>query len=271
MIIKDEKQGIIYKKWQAGSPKGVLLLVYGLGAHSSRWDEMAEYFRKRDISSYALELKGFGETGTLRGHIDSFETYFDDIDSLFKVIERENPGVKKFIVGESMGGLISFLYAANRDNRDIGSLICLSPAFRSRLKLKFTDYIKFAFALLVLPHKQFKLPFGSSMCTRDGASREKMNGESKEHRLATSKLVFNIFKGQLAAPHMAHRISTPVFFLLSGNDRIVDPLKSQKVFNAIEAVRKEIKVYPQMFHSLSVDIGRERVFKDINDWIVSLK
>ena len=83
--------------------------MHGLGGYSERWKALAEFFYKRNISSYALELKGFGETSDLKGHIDSFDIYLNDIKSLQRIVAKENPEKKIFLLGESLGGLLSFL------------------------------------------------------------------------------------------------------------------------------------------------------------------
>src|SRR3989339_1481917 len=111
-LIQDKENYILYRRWQAQEPQAALLLVHGLGAHTGRWEFMADFFQRNNISSYALELKGFGQTQGERGDIDSLNTYFQDIRSLSDIIRQENPGKKIFLLGESMGALICFLFAA---------------------------------------------------------------------------------------------------------------------------------------------------------------
>src|SRR3989338_3153640 len=90
-LMLDGKSGILYRKSAPPSPRAVLLLVHGLGAHSGRWQALSDFFFNNNISTYAIELKGFGETRDLRGHIDSFNIYFDDIVSLHDIMVKGNP------------------------------------------------------------------------------------------------------------------------------------------------------------------------------------
>lgn len=265
-IKTDEKTGIIYREWEAGSPKALLLLVHGLGAHSGRWEFLADFFLRNDISSYAIELKGFGQTKTFKGHIDSFDIYLDDIRRLCDIIRER--GIKKriFLIGESMGAVIAFLEAIARPDLFDG-LICISPAFRSSLKFTPLDYIKIFLPLFYNPKKEIDMPFTSAMCTRDVEYQKAMDASELEHRFATAKLLGNMAIAQVRAAISKGRLTAPVLFLLAGMDKLVDPRVSKRIFEGMRAQDKELIEYPKMYHALSIDVGRERVFSDMLKWL----
>lgn len=264
---KDEETGIIYRYWAApGEPKAVFLLVHGIGAHSGRWEFLSDFFLKRGISSYAIELRGFGETKDTRGHVSSFGVYFRDLRRLRDIITGENKDKKVFLLGESLGAVISFLTAIANPGLFDG-LICISPAFANRLKVTLFEYIKAFLCLTYNPKKQFDVPFDSRMCTRDTTYQKIMDADPREHRLATSKFIFEIFKAQMQGAILKGKIKTPVLFLLSGEDKLVDPEAARKVFKGIKITDKTLIEYPGMYHSLSIDLGREQVFKDMLRWL----
>ncbi|MCX5715704.1 MAG: lysophospholipase [Candidatus Omnitrophica bacterium] len=266
-LYNDAKAGIIYRKWECRSPKAVFLLVHGLGGHSGRWEFLADFFLHYERSSYAIELKGFGETKDLRGHIDSFDTYLKDIVSLHEIIKRENSGAKIFLLGESMGALISFLTAAKNPNLFNG-LICISPAFKSRLKFGFLGYLKIFTLLIINPKKRVSVPFNSMMCTRDVKYQKLMDNDSREYRLATPRLLLNIALAGRQATAIKDNIRTPVLFLVAGEyDRLIDPAAAQNIFGGLQASGKEMIRYPQMCHALSIDLDKEKVFGDILKWV----
>jgi len=264
---RDEKTGIIYKRWACPSPNAIFLLVHGLGAFSGRWDLLSDFFLQKDISSYAIELKGFGETKDLKGHIDSFDIYFNDIRSLYDIIKRENSEKKIFLIGESMGALISFLLAGLRPDLFDG-VICISAAFKSRLKFSLLDYIKIFVFMMFNPKKQLKMHFNSQMCTRDVDCQKAMDTDEREHRFATPKLLLNIFLAQMRVNSLKNKIKMPTLFLVAGDfDALTDPEEVKRVFKGLKTEDKEIIRYPQMYHSLSVELGREKIFGDILKWV----
>jgi len=262
----DEKAGVVYKQWNAASAQAALLLVHGLGGHSDRWDFLSRFLLQNGISSYAIDLKGFGQTQDLKGHIDSFQTYFTDILSLRAIIKKEHPQAKVFILGESLGGLLVFLLAI-RDPGLFNGLICISPAFKNKMQFSFLEIIKILAAFFCNPQQQFHVPFNAQMCTRDTGYQKTMEADDKEHRLASAKLLMNIVIAELHAGLLKAKLTTPTLFLIAGRDFLVDAQASLNIFKKLKIPDKTIIEYPEMYHALSIDLGRERVFADILKWI----
>ncbi len=264
----DSESGILFESRKAISPKSVVLLVHGMGAHTGRWYFLTEYLQENDVSSYSLELRGFGTTDGHRGHVESFEAYFDDILRLREIIAEENPGLPVFIIGESMGGLICFV-AAYIHPASFNGLICISPAFGNRMKFTISDYVRAFAYLLIDDTKQHKMPFTAEMCTRDTIYQEVMDKDDREHRLATSRIIWEITKWQMKAgsSKLRNNLKTSLLFLLAGRDTLVDPKASKSVFRKLKLKDKKLIEYPEMHHALSIDIGRKTVFDDILKWI----
>jgi len=265
-ITTDRKTGLMYRRWQADKPKAVFVLVHGLGAQSGRWEFLAEFFLRRNISSYALELRGFGETRDLKGHVDSFDVYFDDIRRLHDIAKENNPGKKLFLIGQSLGGLICFLMGAS-DADLFNGVVCITPALSNRLKFGFINYIKLFLSLFYNPTKRFSLPFTTEMCTRDVDYQKVLDSDSREIRFATAKLLQNTMFSQVKAAMVRKKVKCPILFLLAGKDQLVDSTYNRKIFELLEEKDKKVIEYADMHHALNVDLGRENVFEDIWQWI----
>ena len=262
----DKNLDIIYRQWFVLEPKAVLLLVHGLGAHTGRWEFLADFFQKNNISSYALELKGFGQTQGERGDIDSLNTYFQDMRSLSDIIKRENPGKDIFLLGESMGALICFLYAA-LEPQAFSGLICISPAFANKLPFSLWTYLNIGLALVSNPKKQFPAPITPQMCTQDIEYQKIIDSDSLDKHTATARLYWNIFKAQQRVKSLRDKVVSPLLVLTAGEDTVVDSLATREIFNSLRVKDKEIINYPAMRHALSVDLGKEKVFGDILRWL----
>jgi len=265
-VRKDPETGIMYRVWKRGIPKTVFLLVHGLGAYGGRWVYLADFFLRHNTASYALELRGFGETEGLRGHVASFKVYYNDICRLRDIIRQENPEADIILLGSSMGGLISFVLAALKPLLFEG-LICISPAFLSKIKFGLWDYLKIAGAAFFSPRRQFDVPVHAGMCTRDEECREALDNEKREHHIATSAMLTDIAKAEIEARFYKNKLKTRVLFLIAEHDELVSPASSKKIFQKLKVKDKTLVSYPGMYHGLAIDEGREKVFEDILKWI----
>lgn len=258
---------IMHRRWDALSTKAVLLLVHGLGAHSARWDFLAGFFAERGYSSYAIELRGFGRTKERpRGHIDSFPIYERDILHLGRIIGREHPGRKIFLLGESLGALIAFDLACRHPEMFAGQVL-ISPAFKNAIKFPLSAYLTLVANILVRPRKTIAIPFTSDMCTRDTSYCRVMDANPDELRSASLKLLMNIMGEQRKAKRLAKGLTVPTLVQVAGQDALVDARAERKMFEKMKVQDKTLLDYPEMFHALSIELGRERVFQDILEWL----
>jgi alpha-beta hydrolase superfamily lysophospholipase len=257
----------LYRRFDAPSPKAAVLLVHGLGAHSARWEFLAAFLASRGYASYAPELRGFGRTPERpRGHVDSFRVYDRDILGLREIIGREHPVQKVFLLGESLGGLIAF-NLAGRNPAPFAGAVLISPSFGNGMKFPLSSYAILVTHILFKPKKTVSVPFTSAMCTRDEAYRAVMDGNPDELREASLKLLMGTLGEQRAARRFAKSLAVPMLFLVAGRDKIVDVRAERRTFEALASGDKTIREYPEMFHALSIELGREAVFEDIAGWL----
>jgi len=248
--------GISYKVWASPSPKAKLLLIHGLGANSSWWESFASESLKNGFSSYAIDLR----------EDRSFAEFFDSINNLLIKIKEDNPGKKIFAVGESMGALI-ILSMALKDQALFGGLVCISPAFNSKVPLKLKDYFRIFLPLFYDRNKRCVLPVSSDMCTRDPAYLKMIEATYDKDVMATSQVLFDIFITQLRMRLSRMRIDSYLLFLVAGHDMLVYSRASVKVFGRLKCKDKTLIEYPGMYHALSIELGKEKVFQDIFKWI----
>lgn len=249
--IEDEMIG--YRRWGVSPSKAVFLLVHGLGAHAGRWEAAGEFFAKNGITSYAIELK-------------KFDPPTEIIPRLYDIAAKENPGKKIFLVGESFGAILS-LFVVSRAQGLFAGLVCISPAFVSRVRPSFIDQLNIAASLLYNPQKQFRLPFDSAMCTHDVEYIKKMDKDSREYRTVSSKFILTFLLAQVQVRSLRDTILLPVLFLIAGDDKLVDSAASVKEFKNIAAKDKTLIEFPGMYHSLSIELGKEKVFEEMLKWV----
>lgn len=245
-----------YKIWAHPSGRCIAFLVHGLGGNSSWWEGLSQFLLKKDISSYAIDIR----------HCGSFKEFFLAIKELHAIIKKSNPGSKIFAVGESMGALV-ILSMALKDPGLFDGVACISPAFDSKAPLKLQDYFKIFLPLLYKPNKRQTLPVTPDMCTRDPVYLKMIESTYDKDVMQTSKVLFDIFLTQIYMRTISMKVKAPLLFLIAGDDKLVYKDASIKVFKKIRAKDKNVIEYPGMYHSLSIDLGREKVFQDMLEWM----
>ncbi|MCC7209572.1 MAG: alpha/beta fold hydrolase, partial [Anaerolineae bacterium] len=94
------------------SARGALVIVHGFGDHSGRFAHVADYFTRQGYTVHALDLRGHGQSrGKMLGYFDDFNQHADDVDVLVTRAVEQNNGRPVFVLGHSMGGLVSVTYA----------------------------------------------------------------------------------------------------------------------------------------------------------------
>ena len=112
-----------------------ILLIHGLGEHSGRYKEFAEFFIKNGIGVYALDLQGHGKSDGKRGHIKSFEEYLESVESSLIFIRKKFLETPIILFGHSLGGLIGLNFLIERESKEIESAVISSPWIETAIKI----------------------------------------------------------------------------------------------------------------------------------------
>ena len=62
-ILNSSAKKIFLREWETkGQPKKNILIIHGLGEHSGRYKQFAEFYIEKGIGVYALDLQGHGKS-----------------------------------------------------------------------------------------------------------------------------------------------------------------------------------------------------------------
>ncbi|MFC1874150.1 alpha/beta fold hydrolase, partial [Chloroflexota bacterium] len=62
-----------------GEPKAILLTVHGLAEHGGRYMNVVDYFVPRGYAVYSFDQRGHGQSEGMRGYVEKFSYYIDDL------------------------------------------------------------------------------------------------------------------------------------------------------------------------------------------------
>lgn len=100
--------------WQAwlpeGKPAGVVVLVHGYAEHSGRYRHVAERLVSAGYAIYAPDHHGHGKSEGARANVNRMSEVVSDLDHVVRMAAAKHPELPVFLVGHSMGSLITLDY-----------------------------------------------------------------------------------------------------------------------------------------------------------------
>jgi alpha-beta hydrolase superfamily lysophospholipase len=104
-------------------PKAVLLIIHGLAEHSGRYMNIVNHFVPLGYAVYGIDHLGHGKSDGMRVYVERFEDYTNTLKIYFDMIRRWQPEKPIFLVGHSMGGLISAVYLLDHQSELTGAVL----------------------------------------------------------------------------------------------------------------------------------------------------
>jgi alpha-beta hydrolase superfamily lysophospholipase len=74
------------------------------------------------------------KSGGKRGHVDNFDDYLDDTGRVIRTAKEQNPQVKTFLLGHSLGELVVLDYAEKHGN-NLSGMVATGPLLRLKMKV----------------------------------------------------------------------------------------------------------------------------------------
>ncbi len=256
-----------YRKWTTETPKGIIIGVHGFAEHSGRYDHVGEFFAKNGYSFYMMDLRGHGKSGGLKAYVDNFDTFIKDVDSFVEHVLKEESIDKVFMLGHSMGGLISVRYAAYHPEK-LKGIIATGPAIGINADVSKGVVIGAKILSKISPKKTIKQTIDPSILTHDKDISEAYAKDPLVFKETTVKLGAELFRAaDETKKKFANKITVPIFLLIGSEDKLADPESVEDFYHRLTIKDKAFKKYDGFYHEIMNEIGRENVLADILEWI----
>jgi acylglycerol lipase len=258
---------IYYQYWLPESePKAILLVVHGLAEHSGRYMNVVNHLVPSGYAVYGLDHIGHGKSDGERVYVERFQDYTTTLKKYFDMIRKWQPEKPIFLIGHSMGGLISAAYLLEHQGE-------LSGAVLSGPGIKVPDNISQA-TIFVGKLLSIIMPkAGLIQLDAEGVSRDPkvvdayINDPLVYTGKTTARLCAELLKTTQRVTDQATKIRLPIMIIQGSGDKLVDPSGAQLLYDLVGSGDKMIKIYDGFYHEVFNEPEHEQVLNDVNKWL----
>jgi len=248
-------------------PSAVILSLHGFGDHGGNsLVEGAPLLTAAGIQVYSYDQRGFGYSAHL-GIWPGVPTLVDDARAATRLIAARHPSLPLYLMGESMGGAIALVAAAQP--LPVRGVILAAPAVMGRAQLpSVAGWVVDGLAWLA-PAMAMPATAGGITASDNRAAMLRFGRDPLTIREPRMDLVAGVLDSMDAALEAFPRCcAAPSLVLTGGNDQVIPTRIAKRVLRALPArENRRVLHYPDGWHLLLRDAVRADVARDIIAWI----
>ncbi len=265
---------IFHQRWVVDSPRAVLLIAHGVGEHCGRYQNLIDALAGKQVTIYAMDHKGHGKSGGKRGHVERFTDYTDDlklyVDTMLWPVTHP-PGAPKipmFLLGHSMGGLISTLYALKYPH-DLDGLILSSSGLIAHKGPNLLDKAASRILSRLAPRVAVSNRLKAIDLSTDPATVQDYLDDPLVHDRISMRWVTEFMDTASVCCQRLSELAMPLLMIHGDQDHIASPESSQLVYDKARSTDKTLKIFEGLYHETmnEVPAQREIVLRTVCDWI----
>lgn len=245
--------------------KGVICLVHGLGEHCGRYEHFAKFFVEHDFVVISCDLTGHGQSEGKRGHVSSFDVFYDQLDKLLEEASKRFPGEPKFIYGHSMGGNIAINYAILRKPRVLG-VVASAPWLRPAMAIPSSKLALAKIANVIFPSYLENNGIDVNQLSRDPKVAEAYVKDPLVHNKISARLFMNGTERAKYAMDNATQLRVPLLIMHGSQDGLTSYTASEEFAKLTEKFA-EFKSWPGFYHELHNEPEQKEVMQYVLNWL----
>jgi len=263
---------LVWQSWAPAEPRGVITIIHGLAEHGGRYQETAEALATNGWVVYTGDLRAHGLSSDPpragRVHVNRFEDYFLDVDAFMDLARKGHPGMPVFLLGHSMGGLITIRYALEKPEGLAGAVIS-SPALGTHPEFKPPWFLKLMVSVLSRLAPRLRVPsdLDTNAVSRDPEVVKAYIDDPLISQKVSTRWYAEILKSMAIAYEDAASLQIPMLLIQSGADRLVDPEAPGRWKEAAPDGMVELVVWDGLYHEMLNEPEKEQVRSRLLKWL----
>ncbi len=265
-IIANDRKKLFAQSWEPDEDKKkLIILIHGLGEHSTRYAHWAELFTQKGYTLLSMDLRGHGKSEGKKGHAKSIDQLLDDIDLLYDKANEIFKDYKKIFYGHSMGGTLILNHIILR-NRPIDGLIVTSPWLKLVDEPSGTLVTIIGFLKMLFPSLAVSNRIKAEQISSDPQVVREYENDPLVHNRISLNMFHEMYQGGYLALRNVYKINSPFLLMHGVRDTIVSAKASENyVMNTSKRIR--LKLWENQLHELHNEFIKQEVFEFIINWL----
>jgi alpha-beta hydrolase superfamily lysophospholipase len=278
-------------------PVAVLQIVHGMQEHALRYDHFARWLNERGIAVYAEDHIGHGASIQSMDEIahfprkDDWQRQVDLLHQLTMNIKSHYPGLPVFLLGHSMGSVLTQTYMIRYGAEANGFILSgaiRQPVFMADFGIMLARLLSFFLGpkdrsrlIIRLGYGQYNKRFKPY---RTGADWLCSNNQTVDDYIASPlcgvpltnmfyRNFFNGFKFVAKPKNLKNIPAVKPVLIIAGQDDPAGffgkaPLKIKELLTKFAKAEVSLKLYPKFRHEILNEKEREIVYEDVKSFII---
>lgn len=247
--------------------RGRVLVVHGFAEHSGRYLHVLRGLAARGLDAWGLDLRGHGRSDGRRAFVKTFDDYLADVQALVETAAPDRTQVPTFLLGHSMGGLVSTRFVQERPS-GLKGLVLSSPFYRVRMAVPIHKRAAASVLTYVTPWLALPTELDPSRLSRDPeVGRLYMADPLVSHHATTRWFTEITGAAQPAAFTKAASIQLPVLVVAGAADEIVDPEATRELYALLTTQDRTLRMWEGLRHEILNEPEKAEVLALMADWI----
>jgi acylglycerol lipase len=256
---------IAFRAWPVAGATINFAIAHGLGEHAGRYERFAQGMARHGFGTFAVDLRGHGNSPGQRGHVDSWSQWTDDVSAFVTHVASVAEG-EVVALGHSFGGttLLSTVLAGKL--RNIRRFIVSSPALKVKVAVPAWKIKLGTTASKMLPKLALDNEVDPKLLSRIPEVVEAYRADPLVHSKISSRLYTEWLAATRDILSRADEIKMPFLILAGTDDGLIDPEGSKELHEKAPAT-SELRLLEGRYHEPFNDRDNEEVFTLIANWL----
>jgi alpha-beta hydrolase superfamily lysophospholipase len=257
---------LFWRAWLPdGEAHGVVTLVHGVGEHTGRYEHVGQRLAGSGFAVYGEDHIGHGQSDGHRANIESMDAAADNVAAMMALAAERHPDVPRFVLGHSMGALIT-LHLATRAPLAVAGIVVSAPPL-------VIDAGGPVLRLVAPLLSRYTPDLGALAVDSPAVSRDPEVVRAYDadplvhHGKLPARTAVEILNTARTVAHRLDRLTVPTLVLQGTSDRLANPAGATLIEQSAAAADLTVIRYPGLFHEVFNEPEQDTVLTDVVTWL----